>query len=326
MSNVSALHAIAVNIRAAGSKDTQTGLVHGGIYFPEHVKDGKTVNARWEGNCIINHLAYTDSQGVLHEPSNDSIRVVAWNSRNSAAGKGLADIFAKIVSVGKEFSCSLRINQYMKRLIINGVPLADSQGQPIMYPGYNWVVKDDLIWGDDSAKVIAQEISNWTNYPFPSFYSRPTFWNVPGHGDNEAWKYIVQQRMAEIFKGESTYGYARVMIPEGAQLVNRAAAPQIVQQPQPMMPPKPMVQPMMQQPMQMPQPMAQPMTQQPMQMPQPMMQQPMAQPMQPSMMQPSMQPSMQQPMQQPMQMPAMPSAGTPMQPTAAATTMMNTPI
>ena len=344
MANVSALHTNAVNIRAAGTKDQATGFVYGGTFFPEHSKNGKVTNARWEGNCFINHMGYTDGQGVFHEPANDMIRVVAWNGRNSAPGKGLADIFAKIVSVGKEFSCALRLSTYQKRLMINNQPMADSQGQHILYPAINFIVEDKLIWGDDSANVIAQEIANWASYPYPTFCSRPTYWNVSGHADNEAWKFIIQKRMAEIYTEGQVYGYARVIIPEGAVLVNKALPPQLpvqqmqtpVYQQQPMMQQQmqqqmqqPMQQPMMQQPMQ-------PMQQQPMQPPvmqQPMMQQPMM-PMQQQMqqpmqqpMQPMQQPMMQQQMQQPM-MPSMPVTGTPVLPTEAATRMMtsSTPI
>ena len=223
MANVSALHVNVVNARAAGSKDPKSGVIFGGIYFPDHrTREGKILPAHWEGNVFINHLGYTDREGNYVEPSNDLIRITAWNGRNSAPGKGLADLFAKIVSVGKEFSCSLTMKQFMKRLFINNQPMADAQGNPITYPSYTWTVKDDLIWGDDAANVIAQEIANWAAYPNPTFFSRPAYWNVPGHADHEAWKYILQQRMALVYNGESVYGYARVMIPEGAQLVNRA--------------------------------------------------------------------------------------------------------
>ena len=312
MANVSALHAIAVNIRAAGSKDPRTGIVYGGIYFPDHrTREGKILPAHWEGNVFINHLGYTDSQGNYVEPSNDLIRVTAWNGRNSAPGKGLADLFAKIVSVGKEFSCSLTLKQYNKRLFINNTPMADQNGQPITYPSYNWTVKDDLIWGDDAANVIAQEIANWAAYPNPTFFSRPAYWNVPGHADHEAWKYILQQRMALVYNGESVYGYARVMIPEGAQLVNRAQMQTSAPQMQPAQPQTGMM------------PAMQPA--QPMQPMQPM-QQPQMQPAQPQPMQTGMMPMHgMQPMQTgmaPMQpVTSMPSMPAPVAPTAAATGM-----
>jgi len=219
-------------IRAAGSKNVEAGTVHGGIYFPAHELKGKKISARWEGNFFVNHLGYTDSQGVEHEPSNDLIRLTAWNGRNAAAGKGLADVFAKLIGVGKEISCDLRLNQYMKRLVLNGVPQAMQDGTPITYPGYNFTVIGDILWGADSANLVANEIAQWANYKQASFFSRPPFWNVPNTEDAATWKAIITARMAHLYDGSGTYGYARVMIPEGAVLLN-AAAPAPMQQPAP---------------------------------------------------------------------------------------------
>jgi hypothetical protein len=224
MANQSSFHQNVVNVRAAGSKDQSTGLVLGGIYFPEHItKEGKQVSAHWEGQFFINQLGWTDAEGVFHEPKNIPIRITAWNGKNAAAGKGLADVFAKCVSVGKELSAALRIDYYMKTLYINNVAQTDHLGQPIKIPAYGWLIKSDLQWGADSSNVIAQEIANWQGVP--NFYSRPPQWNTQGTADNEAWKLVVTQRMATIYQGESTYGYARVMIPEGAQIVNQAKQP-----------------------------------------------------------------------------------------------------
>ena len=128
MANNSSEHINFVNLRAAGTKDHATGIVYGGNYFPEHSRNGKIINARWEGKCFINRMGYTDANNVYHEPKNDVVQIVAWNGRNSAPGKGLADMFAKIASVGKEFSCDLRLNTYQKRLFVNNQPIADAQG------------------------------------------------------------------------------------------------------------------------------------------------------------------------------------------------------
>ena len=311
MANMSALHTIAVNIRTSGSKDNKTGFVYGGTYFPEHMKNGKRVSARWEGNCFVNHLGYTDDNGVYHEPSNDMVRIVAWNGKNSTPGRGLADIFAKIASVGKEFSASLRMRQFQKRLIINDVPMTDAQGQPITYTGYNFEIKDSLIWGDDAANVVAQEIANWPNYPYATFASRPTFWNVPGHQDAAAWKYIMEERMKHVFKEGPSYGYARVIIPDGATVIDPTQRG--TQQPMNQsMTQQPMGQPMGQQNMQPP------MTQQPM-MQQPMMQQPMMH----QMPQPQQIPQPQMP-QMPMQQPVG-QFQQPMQTIHAISTSMQSP-
>ena len=335
MANNSSEHINFVNLRAAGTKDHATGIVYGGNYFPEHSRNGKIINARWEGKCFINRMGYTDANNVYHEPKNDVVQIVAWNGRNSAPGKGLADMFAKIASVGKEFSCDLRLNTYQKRLFVNNQPIADAQGQPVTYLATDFIVDGKLIWGADAAAIVAQEIANWASYPFASFFSRPPLWDKIGQADNETWKtYINPARMQAIYTEGPAYGYARVLLPEGATLVNHAAPPVQQQQPvqQPVMQPmQPMQQPVMQ-PVQQMQPMQQPVTQ-PMQQ---AVQQPMQQPMQQAVQQPMQQyaqqqmpqqmPQMQQPMQQPMPNMAIPNTGTPMAPTAAASGMMGTPI
>ena len=335
MANNSSEHINFVNLRAAGTKDHATGIIYGGNYFPEHSRNGKITNARWEGKCFINRMGYTDANNVYHEPKNDVVQIVAWNGRNSAPGKGLADMFAKIVSVGKEFSCDLRLNTYQKRLFVNNQPIADAQGQPVTYLATDFIVDGKLIWGADAAAIVAQEIANWASYPFASFFSRPPLWDKIGQADNETWKtYINPARMQAIYTEGPAYGYARVLLPEGATLVNHAAPPVQQQQPvqQPVMQPmQPMQQPVMQ-PVQQMQPMQQPVTQ-PMQQ---AVQQPMQQPMQQAVQQPMQQyaqqqmpqqmPQMQQPMQQPMPNMAIPNTGTPMAPTAAASGMMGTPI
>ena len=332
MANNSSEHINFVNLRAAGTKDHATGIIYGGNYFPEHSRNGKITNARWEGKCFINRMGYTDANNVYHEPKNDVVQIVAWNGRNSAPGKGLADMFAKIVSVGKEFSCDLRLNTYQKRLFVNNQPIADAQGQPVTYLATDFIVDGKLIWGADAAAIVAQEIANWASYPFASFFSRPPLWDKIGQADNETWKtYINPARMQAIYTEGPAYGYARVLLPEGATLVNHAAPP--VQQQQPVQQPvqQPMQQPVMQ-PVQQMQPMQQPVMQ-PMQQ---AVQQPMQQPMQQAVQQPMQQyaqqqmpqqmPQMQQPMQQPMPNMAIPNTGTPMAPTAAASGMMGTPI
>ncbi len=224
MANQSAMHTNVVNVRAAGSKDDATGLRLGGIYFPEHIKkDNKRVSAHWEGQFFVNQLGWTDAEGVFHEPKNLPIRITAWNGRNATDGKGLADIFAKCVSVGKELSAVLRIDYYQKRLFISNVAQTDHTGQPILIPTYGWLIKSDLQWGSDSANVIAQEIANWQGQA--NFFSRPPMWNVQNTPDNEAWKTVVATRMSTPYLGETSYGYAKVMIPEGAQIVNKAGQP-----------------------------------------------------------------------------------------------------
>jgi len=224
MANQSALHLNGVNVRAAGSKDITTGLTLGGIYFPEHTTAaGKHVNAKWEGQFFINQLGYTDGEGVEQPGKNVPIRITFWNGKNAKDGKGLADIAAKCVSVGKELSAAFRMDHFEKRLFLNGIPQVDNLGQPIKIPSYGFLIKSDLQWGADSANVVAQEVANWQGQS--NFFSRPPQWNVQNTADNEAWKLVVATRMATPYNGEATYGYARVIIPEGATIVNKSGQP-----------------------------------------------------------------------------------------------------
>lgn len=233
MANSSAVHMNVVNVRSAGSKDAATGQNFGGIYFPAHKNaKGELVSARWEANCFINGLGYTDDQGVVHEPNNLKLRIVAWNGKNSAPGKGLADLMAKTISVGKEFSCDLRMKGFQKRFRVNNVPLAGPDGQVLMYDSFSFEVTGKLILGADSDSTVNNEILAWASYPHPSFFTRPAGWNQKGTADAELWKNIVAQRMASTYNGEQAYGYARVVLPEGAQLLIPNAQPvQPIQQP-----------------------------------------------------------------------------------------------
>lgn len=207
---------VLTNVRAAGTKMSD-GTVMGGIYYPAHVKNGKQVSARWEGNVIINGADWTDANGQRHEGSTEAVRLIVWNSKNAAAGKGFADIFAKCVSPGKELSCTCKIHTFQKRIFVNGQPLVGQDGQPITYQAVAFRVVDDVIFGSDSARQIEAEVGAYNGQM--NFFSRPRLWNVPGEADNEAWKQINAWRMSQVWDGQSgTYGYARVIVPEGAQI------------------------------------------------------------------------------------------------------------
>lgn len=207
---------VLTNVRAVGTKMSD-GTVMGGIYYPAHVKNGKQVSARWEGNVIINGAEWTDANGQRHEGSTDAVRLIVWNSKNAAAGKGFADIFAKCVSPGKELSCTCKIHTFQKRIFVNGQPLVGQDGQPITYQAVAFRVVDDVIFGSDSARQIEAEVGAYNGQM--NFFSRPRLWNVPGEADNEAWKQINAWRMSQVWDGQSgTYGYARVIVPEGAQI------------------------------------------------------------------------------------------------------------
>lgn len=215
MSNIATQTTIISGARAVGSKN-QAGEQFGGIYYPAHSKNGKPVSARWEGNIAMNGKGYTDSNGQSQEGETTFIKLVVWNGKNAQAGKGLADTFAKCISVGKELGANCRLRSYQKRMFHNGQPLCDPQGNVIMIDSICLVFKDDLVFGDDSNKVILDETSRYDGNP--SFGSRPPMWNVLGNPDQVKWaKEIVPARMAVVWDGQADrYGYARVIVPEGA--------------------------------------------------------------------------------------------------------------
>lgn len=222
MSNASKFVAVAVAVRAAGSKNTATGTAHGGVYYPEHILNGKTITARFEANVYINGMDYTDPlTGERKEGRNDTIRIVAWNGRNSKPGAGLADLCAKAITKGKEFSCELDVRTFDKRLLIDNKPQVDHLGREIIIQGINFHMKGLPIWGNDADAIIKAEINNYRQTGQATFASRPPFWNVAGHPDAAIWDVIKKSRReAQYVSGSTTYGHARVVVPTGAQLLN----------------------------------------------------------------------------------------------------------
>ncbi len=134
----------------------------------------------------------------------------------TAFGK-MADVMAKAGATGKEVTILAKINSFKGR-----VPFTDAQGntnfvvdpttgQALTIEKTGFVL-DQLSFGADSAKHVAQEIQAGR---------RPQFWNIEGHQDKATWKQVCQQRNAEIYQqGSQTFGFARVSIPQNAQIVD----------------------------------------------------------------------------------------------------------
>jgi len=98
--------------------------------------------------------------------------------------------------------------------------MLQQDGSAITYLAHNFVFEDKLVFGADSAKVVMAETARWNGNP--TFDSRPPMWNVPGTGDQQAWSTIVAPaRKASVWDGASDrFGYARVIVPEGAVVGN----------------------------------------------------------------------------------------------------------
>jgi len=215
--NTGLAHILFAGLRSAGHKEEATGKTYGGIYYPAHTKNGKVVQARFEANFFLNKRGYVDANGVKQEGKSEVIRLVVWNSKNAKPGKGRADHFAKIISVGKELTAECEINTFPKRIFLNNQPVVNpATNQPLEYQAVTFRVSGEVNYGDDAENTLKREIAAYNGQP--NFGSRPAHWNVIGHVDNTAWKEVVlPARMASVYNGTAaSYGYARVMLPEGA--------------------------------------------------------------------------------------------------------------
>jgi hypothetical protein len=226
MSTASEFKATAMSVRAAGDKSSLTGKQHGGLYYPAHInKEGKQVTARWEGNVYINGFKRVDAvTGVKSDTKNQVIKLVAWNGRESKPGHGLADMCAKAITAGKEFSImSLELRIYEGRHYVDNIAQVDHLGRQSMVKKQQFIIKSLPLWGEDSDKTIADEIQAYQTSGQATFAARPQFWSVSNHPDNLLWKAIIAQRSdMQYIPGAAEYGHARVVLPEGAQVTNAA--------------------------------------------------------------------------------------------------------
>ena len=202
--------------RVSGSKNPATGLLHGGIYYPACSKNGKHQSARFEVSIALNRRSYTDRAGVQQKAEPDYVKMVAFNGDDSKPGHGMADMLAKALTPGKEITVEGELRSGEKRLFVDGQPITDKAGNQVKYIAVNLVLTEMPIYGADSEKVIAAEIAAYAG--LMNFTSRPQFWNVLGHADQAAWKAIAAWRNEQVWNGAATYGYARVIVPEGAVL------------------------------------------------------------------------------------------------------------
>lgn len=215
-----------LNVRVAGIEGTagvaapQTGIVPGVKYFRKYQKNGVIRPAHVELTAIRNHIR-TDLNGQ-RVTSTDNIKIEAWNRDNDdGAGRGIADMLAKWYSTGKAFSfVKATLRSYKRRVYLStGAIVTEANGAPVMVPAHSFVLNSigNILPGDESAKTIAREISNWlAGSTTNTFFSRPPNWNIPGNVDNVRWKEILQWRSAQKFDGTQFYGNAKVFMIEGA--------------------------------------------------------------------------------------------------------------
>lgn len=170
------------------------------VYFPEHTKNGITINARCEFSAYVNRAGRKDNTGNRREGRSDSYKFVAWG--------GLADVCAKAMAEGKEFSCHCDLRSYAARVRNNGEVILKTDGSPLMITKSSLTIKlGTLCLGADSAKTIQNEIAGG---------KRPVNWDKANHPDNLTWKSILQQINSTKYAGGGTFGNAKVIIPSGA--------------------------------------------------------------------------------------------------------------
>jgi len=204
---------ILTSVRCAGVNGPDQGMRSGSTYYPSvRNADGSVaVSARCVLSAYINRKGRRGDDDKMVEGRRDVVQLTGWNTRSSADGKGLADILAKCVSEGKEFSCRAHLQTYESPVKnVDGSVIMKSDGSgalTIRRTGYV-IEPGTLMLGDDADKVIGRETQNFDGSV--GFHARPQFWNVQGHEHNGLWKQISDWRMAQVFQGGKTYGYAKV--------------------------------------------------------------------------------------------------------------------
>jgi len=160
-----------------------------GQYIPAHIKNGQEISACLRVTAFINR----------QDGRTDRYSLTLW-------GK-LADAGAKSLSPGKEFHVPISTPQSYEGRVFdeNQQPLLKADGTPRLVWKTNFIV-NRIIFGSDSEKHIAQEIA---------LGKRPSDWATTGR---ETWRAVLIQRQAQVYMGGETFGYAKVIIPQGAQV------------------------------------------------------------------------------------------------------------
>jgi hypothetical protein len=172
-------------------------------YIPGYMRpgDGKEIQAR----CIIpvyENTARADGAGnsISHQ-----FRLTAWGA--------LADICAKSLPKGKEFSAVCSPRQYKGRVFYSNMqPVNDVSGQPLMTNKVSFNI-DEISFGADSRDFLTLEIAE---------KRRGAQWDVPGTQDHANWlARVADIKALKYVAGNTTFGYAKVLAPS-----NTVAAPQ----------------------------------------------------------------------------------------------------
>jgi hypothetical protein len=195
MANNSKAMAILSNVYVAGQHNGQKHMT----YYPAHLINGKRVSQR----LTLSVMSNTGRFNPDGSQQTTIMRLTVWNR--------LADACAKALSVGKQLLLVTgELKSYdRKEYNQDGSLKLDATGQPIITPAVGIAV-DDINWGRDSSKLVSQEIQMGKRGPQ---------WEIQGTQDRENWKQRINANMAVVWDGQAQeLGYARVIIPQGAQV------------------------------------------------------------------------------------------------------------
>jgi hypothetical protein len=176
-------------------------------YIPASVRpDGKEIQAR----CIIpvyENTARADAAGVA---ISHQFRLTAWGA--------LADVCAKSLPKGKEFSAVVSPRQYKGRVFYsNMAPVNDFvTGQPLMTNKVSFNI-DEISFGADSREFLVREIQEFRRGPE---------WDKPGTQDHVRWlARVAEIKAVKYVPGDDRFGYAKVF-PNWVQATSMIASPQ----------------------------------------------------------------------------------------------------
>jgi hypothetical protein len=175
-------------------------------YVPPHIDaKGKEQNARVTIPVRANSHRGFDRNG---QPGRkDDFKLTAF-------GK-LADTCCRSCSPGKALDVVVGMNSFMKKVFNPDGSLRLDQAGQVIETAANGYTIQQIVFGEESRKFITEEIQNGL---------RPADWDVPGSPGSQHWANLLQQKSAMVWDGNSpTFGFARVVIPQGIRL--KGAAP-----------------------------------------------------------------------------------------------------
>jgi len=193
-SNRSMIKVFAANLRTA---DIAT-------YYPAHSKNGKNVSQRIVIRAVGN-IANKSNDG---EGETIGMNITAWNK--------LADVLARSMSPGKEFTADLKMHTYKGRAYFKASK--DAKAVPVQMQTAAGLVNvevektsfevKEILFGAEAEKVIYSEIHDEK--------IRPAGWNIAGSADHTAWLAMLKQRNSQQYTpGMKKFGYAKVQVVEG---------------------------------------------------------------------------------------------------------------